>query len=164
MSKELKVEINIADYFDTDEMRNIAKDVFISRVRYLMDSERVIERILSNSAYDVVGDMIEKKCQIDLGKVLEDKCEKIINDDSSVKFELFRNCDYDGKKGIGLVLLEKIVTEKLRDKLETVAENVIKNIKLDTKKFEKLVAEKVAEKVAKKMSAKFQLTNLKILI
>ena len=42
------------------------------------------------------------------------------------------------KKGIGLVLLEKIVTEKLQDKLEKVAENIIKNIKLDTKKFEKI--------------------------
>jgi hypothetical protein len=149
MSKELKVEINIADYFSADEMRNIAKDVFISRIRYLMDNERVIERILSNSAYDIVGDMIEKKCQIDLGKELEVKCEKIINDDNTLRFELFR--DYDGKKGIGLVLLEKIVTEKLQDKLEKVAENIIKNIKLDTKKFEKLVAEKVAEKVANRL-------------
>ena len=151
MAKELNVEINIADYFGTDEMRNIARDAFIARVRYLMDHERVIERILSNSAYDIVGDMLEKKCQIDLGKVLEEKCEKIINDDNSVKFELFRDSNYDGKKGIGLVLLEKIVIEKLQDKLKNVAENIIKNIKLDTKKFEKIVAEKVAEKVAAKL-------------
>ena len=155
MAKELNVEINITDYLDADEMRNIAKDVFIARLRYLMDHERVIERILSNSAYDIVGDMLEKKCQIDLGKELEEKCEKIINDDSSVKFELFRNSDYDGKKGIGLIMLEKIVTEKLKDKLKNVAENIIKNIKLDTKKFEKLVAENVAENVAKRVAAKF---------
>ena len=149
MSKELNVEINIADYLDHETLKNLATDLFKSHISRTMYSECDTKRILSNSAYDIVCDILEKKHGINLESELEQKCLNIINDDCSVKYELFR--DYYGKKGIGLVLLEKIVTEKLQDKLEKVAENIIKNIKLDTKKFEKLVAEKVAEKVANKL-------------
>lgn len=149
MSKELKVEINIADYLDYETLKNLATDLFKSHISRTMYCECDTTRILSNSAYDIISDILEKRHGINLESDLEKKCLKVINDESSVRFELFR--DYDGKKGIGLVLLEKIVTEKLQDKLEKVAENIIKNIRLDTKKFEKMVAEKVAEKVAAKI-------------
>jgi hypothetical protein len=152
MSKELKVEINIADYLDHETLTSIATDLFKYHISRTMDSEYDAKRILSNSAYDIVCDILEKKHGMNLESDLEKKCLDIINDENSVKYELFRNGAYDGKKGIGLVLLEKIVTEKLQDKLEKVAENIVKNIKLDTKKFEKLVAEKVAEVVAKKLN------------
>ena len=150
MSKELNVEINIADYLDHETLKNLATDLFKSHISRTMYSECDTKRILSNSAYDIVCDILEKKHGINLESELEQKCLNIINDDCSVKYELFR--DYYGKKGIGLVLLEKIVTEKLQDKLEKVAENIIKNIKLDTKKFERMVAEKVAERVAEKLN------------
>lgn len=150
MAKELNVEINIADYLDHDTLTSIATDMFKSLVSNSMRSECDVNRLLSNSAYDIVCDILEKKHGINLESDLEKKCLDIINDENSLRFELFR--DYDGKKGIGLVLLEKIVTEKLQDKLEKVAENIIKNIKLDTKKFEKMVVEKVAELVAKKLN------------
>lgn len=152
MSKELKAEINIADYLDHESLTLIATEMFKSLIRASMNSECDAKRILSNSAYDIVCDILEKKHGMNLESELEKKCLNIINDENSVKYELFRNGSYDGKKGIGLVLLEKIVTEKLQDKLEKVAENIIKNIKLDTKKFEKMVAEKVAEMVAKKLN------------
>jgi hypothetical protein len=150
MSKELNVEINIADYLDHETLKNLATDLFKSHISRTMYSECDAKRILVNSAYDIVCDILEKRHGINLESELEEKCLNIINDENSVRYEMFR--DYDGKKGIGLVLLEKIVTEKLQDKLEKVAENIIKNIKLDTKKFEKIVAEKVAEMVAKKLN------------
>ena len=150
MEKELNVEINIADYLDHETLKDIATDMFKSHISSSMQSECDANRILSNSAYHIVSDILEKKHGMNLESALEKKCLDIINNESSVKFELFYN--YNGKKGIGLILLEKIVTEKLQDKLEKVAENVIKNIKLDTKKFEKLVAEKVAERVAEKLN------------
>jgi hypothetical protein len=146
MAKELNVEINIADYLDHETLKNLATDLFKSHISRTMYSECDTKRILANSAYDIVCDILEKRHGINLESELEEKCLNIINDENSVRYELFR--DYGDRKGIGLVLLEKIVTEKLQDKLEKVAENIIKNIKLDTKKFEKLVAEKVAEKVA----------------
>ena len=150
MAKELNVEINIAEYLDHDTQTRIATEMFQNLVSSSMRSESDAKRILSNSAYDIVADIIEKRHGINLESDLEKKCLDIINDENSLRYELFR--DYANKKGIGLVLLEKIVTEKLQDKLEKVAENVIKNIKLDTRKFEKLVAEKVAEKVAAKLN------------
>ena len=146
MNKELKVEINIADYLDDVTLMSIATEMFERHISRSLQSKCDIQRILSNSAYDIISDILEKKHGIKLESDLEKKCLDIINDENSLRFELFR--DYDGKKGIGLVLLEKIVIEKLQDKLEKVAENIIKNIKLDTKKFEKMVVEKVAEKVA----------------
>lgn len=150
MSKELKVEINISDYLDEATLRDIATDTFRSLINHSMYTEGDAKRILVNSAYDIVGDILEKRYELNLESELVNKCLKIINDENSLRFELFR--DYDGRKGIGLVLLEKIVTEKLQDKLEKVAENIIKNIKLDTKKFEKMVVEKVAERVAEKLN------------
>lgn len=148
MSKELKVEINIADYLDHESLTRIATEMFQSHISNSMYRESDVTRILSNSAYDIVCDILEKKHGMNLESELANKCLKIINDENSVRFELFR--DYDGKKGIALVLLEKIMTEKLQVRIERLAENIIKNIRLDTKKFEKMVAEKVAEKVAAK--------------
>jgi hypothetical protein len=150
MSKELKVEINIADYLDHESLTLIATEAFRSLINHSMYTEGDAKRILSNSAYDIVSDILENRHGINLESDLEKKCLDIINDENSVRYELFR--DYGDRKGIGLVLLEKIVTEKLQDKLEKVAENIIKNIKLDTKKFEKMVVEKVAEKVAEKLN------------
>lgn len=150
MAKELNVEINIADYLDHESLLLIATDMFKSHISRSLQNECDATRILSNSAYDIVCDILEKRHGINLESDLEKKCLDIINDENSLRFELFR--EYDGKKGIGLVLLEKIVTEKLQVRLERVAENIIKNIKLDTKKFEKMVAEKVAEKVAAKLN------------
>lgn len=150
MAKELNVEINIADYLDYETLQSIATDLFRSHIISSMHDGDVAKRILVNSAYDIVSDILEKKHGINLESELEEKCLNIINDEKSVRYEMFR--DYGGSRGIGLVLLEKIVTEKLQDKLEKVAENIIKNIKLDTKKFEKIVAEKVAEMVAKKLN------------
>lgn len=150
MAKELNVEINIADYLDYETLKSIATDIFKNSIIRLMHDGDVAQRILTNSAYDIVCDILEKKHGINLEDELGNKCVKIINDENSVRFELFR--DYGDRKGIGLVLLEKIVTEKLQVRLERVAENIIKNIKLDTKKFEKMVAEKVAEMVAKKLN------------
>lgn len=150
MAKELNVKINIADYLDYETLKSIATDIFKSNISRAMWRECDTRRVLVNSAYDIVSDILENRHGMNLESELEKKCLGIINDENSVKFELFR--DYDGKKGIGLVLLEKIVTEKLQDKLEKVAENIIKNIKLDTKKFEKMVVEKVAELVAKKLN------------
>ena len=150
MAKEIIAKINITDYLDHESLTLIATEMFKNLIRNSMSDECDAKRILSNSAYDIVCDILEKKHGINLESDLEKKCLDIINDETSVKCELFR--DYYGKKGIGLVLLEKIVTNKLQDKLEKVAENIIKNIKLDTKKFEKLVAEKVAEIVAKKLN------------
>lgn len=150
MAKELNVEINIADYLDHETLKNLATDLFKSHISRTMYSECDAKRILANSAYDIVCDILEKRHGINLESELEEKCLNIINDENSVRYEMFR--DYGGSRGIGLVLLEKIVTEKLQDKLEKVAENIIKNIKLDTKKFEKIVAEKVAEMVAKKLN------------
>lgn len=150
MSKELKVEINIADYLDHESLKLIATETFKNLINHSMYTEGDAKRILVNSAYDIVGDILEKRYELNLESELVNKCLKIINDENSLRFELFR--DYDGRKGIGLVLLEKIVTEKLQLRIETVAENIIKNIKLDTKKFEKMVVEKVAELVAKKLN------------
>lgn len=150
MSKELKVEINIADYLDHESLTLIATEMFKSHIERSMCDRGTAERILVNSAYDIVCDILEKKHGMNLESELEKKCLDIINNDQSVRYELFR--DYGDKKGIGLVLLEKIVTDKLQDRLEKVAENIVKNIKLDTKKFEKMVAEKVAEIVAKKLN------------
>ena len=150
MAKKLNIEINIDDYLNYETQKSIATEMFKNLIHISMSDECDAKRILSNSAYDIVCDILEKKHGINLESDLEKKCLEIINDENSVKYEFFR--DYYGKKGIGLVLLEKIVTEKLQDKLEKVAENIIKNIKLDTKKFEKMVAEKVAELVAKKLN------------
>ena len=150
MSKELKVEINIADYLDHESLTLIATETFKSLINHTMYTEGDAKRILVNSAYDIVGDILEKKYDLNLENTLVKKCLDIINDENSLRFEMFR--DYDGKKGIGLVLLEKIVTEKLQVRIERVADDIIKNIKLDTKKFEKLVAEKVAERVAEKLN------------
>lgn len=152
MAKELNVEINIADYLNHDTLKRIATDIFKNNISRLTYSECDTRNLLSNTAYDIVCDILEKRHGINLESELENKCLDIINDENAIKFELFRNGSYDGKKGIGLVLLEKIMIYKLQDRLEKVAENIIKNIKLDTKKFEKMVAEKVAEIVAKKLN------------
>ena len=96
MDKEIKVEFNLADYLSEYEMKNLAREVFREHMSQYMRSGDDAKRILSNSAYEIVSNILEDRHGMNLESHLEDKCMKIINDENnnviSASIKVFNNC------------------------------------------------------------------------
>jgi hypothetical protein len=145
--------IDLDTYLGHDTMVDLAerawRDFVIDKLRTSSDAERV----LSNSAYSIVGKLIEEKHHIDLERVLTEKVGKLLLDEDSLKYVLTKDMREYGDQKVGIVLemLETIVKTKFKERLEQVAENIVNNIDFKSKKFQKMVTEEVAKIVAKKI-------------
>ena len=146
----METTININDYISQDEMRDIAVDTFRNLCISKLNAESEMQRILSNQAYAIVGKLIDEKYNRNMEEYLTEKCDKLLSDESAIKYELFRDSSYGAKKGPALLALEELVKTKLRDKLEKTAEKVVAEISLNTKKFAKMVAQETAKIVAER--------------
>ena len=148
-----EANINLDLYLGHDTMVDMAervwRDFVIDKLRTSSDAERV----LSNSAYSIVGKIVEEKHHIDLERVLTEKVGKLLLDEDSLKYVLTKDMREYGDRKVGIVLemLENIVKTKFKERLEQVAENIVNNIDFKSKKFQKMVTEEVAKIVAKKI-------------
>lgn len=128
-------------------------DAFRGLCASKLNTEKEMQRILSNQAYEIVGKLIDEKYHRNMEEYLLEACDKILSDEKSISYELFQDttyCGISGKKGPGLLALEELVKTKLRNKIEQCAERVIAEINLDAKKFTKMVAQETAKIVAER--------------
>lgn len=140
-------------YLDQDTMTDIAEQVWRGLVLDKLGTYSDAERVLSNSAYSIVGKLVEEKHHIDLERVLTEKVGKLLMDEESFKYILTKDMRQYGENRLGIVLemLENIVRNKFQTRLEQIAENIVNNIDFKSKKFQKMVTEEVAKIVAKKI-------------
>ena len=147
-----KTNIDLEAYLGHDAMVDLAERVWRDEVIYRLRSDKEVERILTNSAYSIVGKLIEEKHHINLERYLTEKVGKLVMDESSLKFVLTKDMREYGDHRVGIVveMLETIVQTKFVEQLNQVAENIVSSIDFKSKKFQKMVTEEVAKIVAKK--------------
>jgi hypothetical protein len=75
------VTFNVSDYLSEDEMKNIAAQEF--RAACANSSSKNFERIISNSAYDLVGELVDQHFDGKLVEVLKANTIKVIEGLSS---------------------------------------------------------------------------------
>ena len=82
----MNLEINVSDYLSDEEIKDIVKDEIRSRIREF--SKNDIERIVCNSAYEVVWQAVDNVYDNSTQEMLRDKVVDQINEFSN--FNLFR--------------------------------------------------------------------------
>ena len=152
----MNVDMNfkIEDYLSEDEMDRISHEVWENILMQKMCNRNDAERILTNAAYEVVGKFVEKNLHIDLDKYITERVVKILQDDNSLNYVLFKDGRQYGDNHLGPLLetIDEIIKTKLRCKVEEAAERIVENVDFKSKKFEKMVAGEVAKIVAQKLS------------
>ena len=73
------MEINIEDYLTDYDIKDILKEEIRDSVKIHMKDENNIKRILSNSAYEIVAQMVDEIFNDDLENILTIKVKSVIN-------------------------------------------------------------------------------------
>ena len=82
----MNLEINVSDYLSDEEIKDVIKDEIRSRIRQF--SKNDIERIISNSAYEVVWKAVDNVYDDNTQEILRNKVVEQIRGFSN--FNLFR--------------------------------------------------------------------------
>lgn len=106
------MEINITDYLNHREIKEIAQDEVRVQIREHFKNEENAKRLLSNLAYHIVREEVNKIVP-DYEQELIDKVASLIRDKKSVDFTLFDFDTYGSgrSKSLGAKIVEQTVQE-----------------------------------------------------
>jgi hypothetical protein len=118
----MKTEVNILDYLSPEEVKEVMLDELRVLVRGHFKDEKTAERLLSNLAYGIVQDEVDKICPNYHGQMVE-KVADAINKDLS--YHVWRyNYNDNQPQSYGAKLIEQTVKESqqlIKDKvIETI--------------------------------------------
>ena len=120
------MEINITDYLDHQEIKEIVEDELRNQIRnFFSGNEKNAQRLLSNLSYAIVSEEVEKIIP-NYQQELVEKVISIIKDKDSVKYKLFDFDTYNSgrEKSLGAKIVEKTIKENeqlIKDKvIETI--------------------------------------------
>lgn len=115
----MEININIEDYLDRDEIKDIIKN----QIRYIV--ERDAERLLTNSAYYVVFKAVDEALDNNAKELIKQKAIEVINNLS--EFSVFRKRDtWDRENSIAYDILQEAVKENsnlIKQKVREAIEN-----------------------------------------
>jgi len=132
------LEINIDEYITEDEKKLIAKEAFKEACWLKFKDENTVERIITNSAHDIVYKMVDEHFNLDLELMFEDKVVEIIN--TMNWFHLFKRPDvWSRESNSAYQILEKALLDNKELIESTVKEHLpeatIQAIKIDLKDY-----------------------------
>ena len=119
-----KIEIEIGDYLSEDEMKEIAKDELKEMFRTQFNTRDNIELILSNTAYGIEKEEINKIIP-NYKSILDENVKKVLQNPNNYTFCIFNDGDTYSKEGLG----HKYLIEAIENNKQVIQDNVIKNIK-----------------------------------
>lgn len=119
------MEINITDYLNHEEIKEIAQDEVRVQIREHFKNEENAKRLLSNLAYHIVSEEVNKIVP-DYEQELVNKVASLIKDKKSVDFCLF---DFDRYgSGQSKSLGAKIVEQTVEENRQLIKDRVIESI------------------------------------
>lgn len=121
------MEIKIEDYLSDGEIKEIVQDELRNQIRDHFKNEENAKRLLINLSYHFVREEIEKILP-DFEQDLISKVGKLLNDKSSVEFNLFDFDSYGSgrSKSLGAKIVEQTVEENrqlIKDKVVEAIQN-----------------------------------------
>jgi hypothetical protein len=120
------MEIKITDYLQQHEIKEIVSDELRIQIREHFRNEENARRLLSNLAYQIVSEEVEKIVP-NYEKELVEKVVSLLNDKKSVNYRLFE-FDYNtgNAKSLGARIVENTVRENqqlIKDKVVDIIQN-----------------------------------------
>lgn len=94
----MNVTIDITDYLSQEEIIEECKYAIRSSVQEMFcRNENDIDRLINNLGYEFIFGAVSKAIGKDAAKVIAEKVEELIKDDSSIKYEMWRKKDTWGR-------------------------------------------------------------------
>lgn len=119
---DVKLEINISEYLNDNEIKEIVVDEVRGQIRKMFSSEKEAQRLLSNLSFQIVFDEVDKVIPNSID-VIVDKTQKCIND-VDMSFYVFRKEDPWDKCSLGYKIMEDCV----RNNKEVIEQMVIDSV------------------------------------
>lgn len=95
-----ELTIDITDYVSFDRVRELAEDEVRMALRKSMRSETEVQRVLTNLSYEYVFKLVEEECGLHADEFrakLHEMAMRVLDDDSLLRYEIFRRADAWGK-------------------------------------------------------------------
>lgn len=118
------MDIKITDYLQQHEIKEIVSDELRVQIREHFRNEENARRLLSNLAYQLVSEEVEKIVP-NYEKELIEKVVSLLNDKKAVSYRLF---DFDYNTGNAKSLGAKIVENTVRENQQLIKDKVINTI------------------------------------
>lgn len=111
-----ELTINVFEYLTEDKISQIAEEELRLALRRQLKTRNDCEDFISNLAYDIAFEEVQRITGESLESIRKDMADtimNIINDEKSMRFELFR--DYGHKKAVAQEVIECCVLDSYRD-------------------------------------------------
>ena len=118
------MDIKITDYLQQHEIKEIVSDELRVQIREHFRNEENARRLLSNLAYQLVSEEVNKIVP-NYEKELVEKVVSLLNDKKAVSYRLF---DFDYNTGNAKSLGAKIVENTVRENQQLIKDKVIDTI------------------------------------
>ena len=118
------MDIKITDYLQQHEIKEIVSDELRVQIREHFRNEENARRLLSNLAYQLVSEEVEKIVP-NYEKELIEKVVSLLNNKKAVSYRLF---DFDYNTGNAKSLGAKIVENTVRENQQLIKDKVIDTI------------------------------------
>ena len=121
----MKIEIYIEDYLSTEEIKEICEDTMRGIIREQFRKEADVDRVISNLSYEFLFKQISESIGEDAIALIKSKVKKLLQNDSTIKFELFRKADaWERSESIGYSILK----QSIKDNADLINERVKETI------------------------------------
>lgn len=118
------MDIKITDYLQQHEIKEIVSDELRVQIREHFRNEENAKRLLSNLAYHMVTEEVNKIVH-DYEKDLVEKVVSLLQDKQSLNYRLF---DYDYSSGVAKSFGAKVVEQTVRENQQLIKDRVIETL------------------------------------
>lgn len=124
----MNVTIDISDYLSYEEIREECKYAIRNSVQEMFRDESKVDTLISNLGYEFIFEAVSKAIGKDAEKVIIEKVEELIKNDSSIRYEMWRKKDnWDRRESPAINMLYKAI-ESNEDLMEQrVREEIMKH-------------------------------------
>lgn len=113
----MEITIDIKDYLDESEIKDIVCEVFSDEVRRIITKngdngiEKQVERIIGNSALHTITEILNKHYNKDIESIIINHVNKVARE-GTLTYHIFRKKDiWDNDSSMGEKILEKAVKD-----------------------------------------------------
>jgi hypothetical protein len=142
-----EITVNIDDYLDESQKRAIVADAF--RAAASQHAIKDFERIISNSAYYLVGDIVDQHFEGRMIETLKGKTIEVINKLSSTTVFSPPNA-WDREASKGWQQMQSAI-EELKPMIHQRVSEIIANY--NSEELRRLIEEQISEAIIKKLQA-----------
>ena len=123
----MNIDINIEDYLSKEEIKDECKMAIRHSIYDKYKKEAELNRLISNLSYELLSKQISECINKDVETLIRNKVIELLNDGSSIRYELFRKADaWDRETSVGYKILQQAIKDSenlIREKVTTVINN-----------------------------------------